>query len=49
MILNILNAKESVDFENQPLEKQYITLLGCRSFENLTFQPWKQIMQCVFL
>ena len=28
-ILNILDVNEFVDFENQTIEKQYITLLGC--------------------
>ena len=47
IILNILDINESVDFENQTIEKQYITLLGCSSFENVTFRQWKQILQCV--
>ena len=49
IILNILDINESVDFENQTIEKQYITLLGCTSFENVTFRQWKQILQCVSL
>ena len=51
-ILNILNVNEYVDFENQTIEKQYITLLRCTnntSFENITFGKWKQIMKCVSL
>ena len=53
-ILNILDENEYVDFENQTIEKQYITLLGCTnntSFEKITFGKWKQITsrQCVSL
>ena len=47
-LLNILDVKEYVDFENQTIEKQYITLFGCTnntSFENIFFGKWKPIMQ----
>ena len=51
-ILNILDVNKYVDFENQSIEKQYITLYGCSNkttFENITFGKLKQIMQCVSL
>ena len=51
-ILNILDVNEYVDFENQTIEKQDITLLGCTnstSFEYITFGKCKQIMQCASL
>ena len=47
-LLNILDVNEYVDFENQTIEKQYITLLGCTNntnFENIIFGKWKPIMQ----
>ena len=47
-LLKILDVNEYVDFENQTMEKQYITLLGCTnntSFENIIFGKWKPIMQ----
>ena len=40
-ILNILDVNE-----NQTIEKQYITLLGCTNstgFENIAFGKWKQL------
>ena len=43
-VLNILDVNEYVDFENQTIEKQYITLSGCtnnRSFIKGNF--WKMV------
>lgn len=49
-ILEFLDVNEYILFENQDLELQFLSLMGCvngTSFENISYTKWKQIMLIV--
>ena len=49
-ILDLLDLEEYIDFEDQSIEYQYISLLGCTndtSFRKLSYDKSKKVMQIV--